>query len=237
VITYGFIFNGANSYIRNGWNIIDFIVVIFSLISLGIISTKLKIVKIIRLLRVLRPLRVISRNKGLRIGIQALVRAIPSIFNVIIISLLFFVIFSIIGVNYFKGTFFSCRFGEDSTPSFVEILTIGSKFDCLNLGGSWMNNDQNFDNVPQAMSTLFQISTTEGWIDVMNSGIDSVGIDLQPAKNHNIYWAFFFVIFIVLGNFLTLNLFAGVVVSTFNKEKEILEKNHLLNSNQSKWVS
>jgi len=62
------------------------------------------------------------------------------------------------------------------------------------------------------------MSTTEGWIDVMNRGIDSVGIDMEPQVNHNLYWAFFFMFFIILGNFLILNLFVGVVVSTFNRE-------------------
>jgi hypothetical protein len=69
IIAYGFAFNGENSYLRGGSNVIDFIVVIVSIISLAITSNKLKIVKILRLLRVLRPLRVISRNKGLKIGI------------------------------------------------------------------------------------------------------------------------------------------------------------------------
>ena len=69
MIGYGFAFNGDNSYLRSGWNVIDFLVVVFSVVSLIITSSKLKIVKIFRLLRVLRPLRVISRNKGLRIGI------------------------------------------------------------------------------------------------------------------------------------------------------------------------
>jgi hypothetical protein len=44
----------------------------------------------------------------LKIAIQALFKAIPSIFNVVVVSLLFFIIFGIIGINYFKGTFFSC---------------------------------------------------------------------------------------------------------------------------------
>lgn len=106
IITFGFLFNKSKSYLRNGWNIIDFVVVIVSIISLALTNNKIKTVKILRLLRVLRPLRVISRNKGLRIGIQALFKALPNIFNVIVISLLFFVIFAIIGVNYFKGSFF-----------------------------------------------------------------------------------------------------------------------------------
>jgi hypothetical protein len=66
------------------------------------------------------------------------------------------------------------------------------------------------------MSTLFQVSTTEGWVDIMNRGIDSVGIDMQPKKNENVSWSLYFMFFIILGNFLVLNLFVGVVVSTFN---------------------
>jgi hypothetical protein len=166
IISIGFLFNGENSYLRNGWNLIDFVVVVISIISMLITSMNLKIIKIFRLLRILRPFRVISRNKGLKIGIQALIMAIPSLFNVLIISLMFFMICGIIGVNYFKGTFFSCEFGNivplemiHNTQDFVN-----TKYDCLNQGGEWINADQNFDNVFEAMSTLFQVSTTEGWI-------------------------------------------------------------------------
>lgn len=69
ILTYGFLINGNNSYMRNGWNFIDFIVVVFSIASLSVSSINLKFVKILRLLRVLRPLRVISRNKGLKVGL------------------------------------------------------------------------------------------------------------------------------------------------------------------------
>jgi hypothetical protein len=179
ILSFGFLFNSENSYLRNGWNIIDFVVVVISIISMMITSDKMKIIKIFRLLRVLRPLRVISRNKGLKIGIQALIMAIPSLFNVLIISLTFFMICAIIGVNYFKGTFFSCIF-NDRYPSEMKYETelfVDTKFDCINLGGEWMNADQHFDNVFEAMSTLFQVTTTEGWVEIMNRGIDSVGID------------------------------------------------------------
>ena len=69
IIAFGFLFNGEVSYIRNGWNAIDFVVVIISIASLVITGNKFKIVKIFRLLRILRPLRVVSKNKGLKIGI------------------------------------------------------------------------------------------------------------------------------------------------------------------------
>jgi hypothetical protein len=70
----------------------------------------------------------------------------------------------------------------------------------------------------------------------MNRGIDSVDIDYQPVKNQTQFWAVYFMIFIILGNFLILNLFVGVVISTFNKEKEILGKGNLLSSRQKEWL-
>jgi hypothetical protein len=112
IIAYGFFFNKDIAYMKNGWNIIDFLVLIISIISKVASSNKFKIVKIFRLLRILRPLRVVSKNKGLKIGIQALFVAIPRLFNVTIVSMFFFIICGIIGINYFKGTFFSCKFGN-----------------------------------------------------------------------------------------------------------------------------
>lgn len=72
------------------------------------------------------------------------------------------------------------------------------------------------------------MSTTEGWVEVMHRVVDSEGIDLQPIKENNIYWSIFCIFFIVVGDFFVLNLFVGVVVSTFNREKELLGKNFLL---------
>jgi hypothetical protein len=80
------------------------------------------------------------------------------------------------------------------------------------------------------------MSTTEGWIDVMNRGVDSVGIDMQPIVENNVYWSLFFMVFIFFGNFIILNLFTGVVCDTYNSEKEILGKNYLLSDNQKKWL-
>jgi len=76
--------------------------------SLTVTNVDLNIFKILRLLRVLRPIRVISKNEGLKISIQSLIMAVPSIGNVVIISFLFFLIFGIVGVNYFKGELYYC---------------------------------------------------------------------------------------------------------------------------------
>lgn len=63
--------------------------------------------KILRILRVLRPLRLISRNEGLKLAINSLILSIPSMLNLILVCLIFFLLFGIFGVNYFKGKIFN----------------------------------------------------------------------------------------------------------------------------------
>ena len=108
VIAHGFLLNGKNSYLRNHWNILDFIIVVISLVSVSIpdeSSEGLATFKVIRMARLLRPIRVISKNDGLKIAIQALYVSVPAMLNLLVIVLLFMVIFAIVGVNLFKGKF------------------------------------------------------------------------------------------------------------------------------------
>ena len=67
VIMRGFMFNGVHSYMKDSWNVLDFLIVLFSLISLAAVNLDLEILKVFRMLRVLRPLRVLKRNFGLKI--------------------------------------------------------------------------------------------------------------------------------------------------------------------------
>ncbi len=40
-----------------------------------------------------------------------------------------------------------------------------------------MNLTLNFDNILNAMVSLYVIASTEGWMDILWSGVDSTGID------------------------------------------------------------
>ena len=64
IIVSGFLMNGGRSYMRDGWNILDFCIVLVSIasLSLGEDAESLRNLKALRTLRVLRPLRLISRN-------------------------------------------------------------------------------------------------------------------------------------------------------------------------------
>jgi len=87
------------------------------------------------------------------------------------------------------------------------------------------------------MLTLFQMMTTEGWVGVMYSGIDSRGIDLQPKENSSPWNLFFFVLFMIIGSQFILNLFVGVVIDNFNKIKEKEEIGNLfVTEGQRNWI-
>lgn len=61
--------------------------------------------------------------------------------------------------------------------------------------------------------------TTEGWISVMSNGVDATGIDKQPKLNNNRWVTIYFVVFIIFGTFLLINLFTAVITDQFNKIK------------------
>lgn len=81
------------------------------------------------------------------------------------------------------------------------------------------------------------MTTTEGWVDVMNSGIDSVGIDMQPKYNNNVIAVIYFAAFMVVGSQFVINLFVGVVIDNFNSIKEKEELGNLfVTDDQRKWI-
>lgn len=186
------------------------------------------------MLRVLRPLRMISRNEGLKIAVISLINAIPQIINALVIALLFFVLFAIFATTYFKGRFFSCL--TDNIEDIVDPSEIISKWDCLNVGGDWINSVLNFDNVLQSLASLFVLSSTEGWADIMYQGVDATDIDLNPKEDNNTAWAFFFMSFMIIGSLFMLNLFVSIVVNTYYVEKDKLYKNEQLSKYQKLWL-
>ena len=62
------------------------------------------------------------------------------------------------------------------------------------------------------MLALFEMSTLEMWLDIMYNGIDAVGVDRQPKRDHNGAIAVFFVSFVIIGAFFVLNLFVSVTI-------------------------
>jgi hypothetical protein len=173
----GFLFNGKYSYLAEGWNKLDFIVVIMSILSFFQFSS-IKVTKTLRNLRVIRPLRMITKNKGLKIAVESLANSVKGILNITILTVLVYFVFGILGVNFFKGLYYRCNTTHlQNDPAFNLLGSIDTKWDCISSGGEWIKRKNRFDNVFYGAFVLFQISTTEGWYDVMMQAVDSTEID------------------------------------------------------------
>ncbi|CAG4947677.1 unnamed protein product [Colias eurytheme] len=212
---------GFYRYFTSFWTLLDFTIVFVSVFSLLIEENEnLKVLRSLRTLRALRPLRAISRWQGMRIVVNALMYAIPSIFNVLLVCLVFWLIFSIMGVQFFGGKFFKC---VDEDGELLPLEIVNDKWECYYNNFSWINSKISFDHVGIAYLALFQVATFEGWMEVMADAVDARGVDLQPAREANLYAYIYFVIFIVCGSFFTLNLFIGVIIDNFNMLKKKYE--------------
>jgi hypothetical protein len=175
VLTFGLLFCGSQSYLRSSWNLLDLAIVVVTGISYLVDTRNIGAVKALRTLKVLRPLRLISRNPGLRISIAALGVALNGLWNIVLVSLLFYFIFGIIAINYFQGILFYCAV-ESGT-------NVDTKWDCLNSGGTWRNSYFNFDNILEAMSANFIISNAVQWQDIMYRTQRARGLDLAPTPD------------------------------------------------------
>lgn len=74
-----------------------------------------------------------------------------------------------------------------------------------------MNAHYHYDNVPEAMITLFIISSLEDWPSLMHQGIDAREVGQSPVKDYNPHAALYFVVLIFVVSFFCVNLFIGVV--------------------------
>lgn len=89
---------------------------------------------------------------------------------------------------------------------------------CECLGLEWGKTiPQQFDNVAVALLTLFEISTTEAWTAVTYAAVDSTEEDMQPIRGNVVWRVWFFILFMLVGAYLVVNLFVGVVVDNFKK--------------------
>ncbi|XP_024599722.1 voltage-dependent T-type calcium channel subunit alpha-1G isoform X27 [Neophocaena asiaeorientalis asiaeorientalis] len=213
---------GEQAYLRSSWNVLDGLLVLISVIDIlvSMVSdsgTKiLGMLRVLRLLRTLRPLRVISRAQGLKLVVETLMSSLKPIGNIVVICCAFFIIFGILGVQLFKGKFFVCQ-GEDTR-------NITNKSDCAEASYRWVRHKYNFDNLGQALMSLFVLASKDGWVDIMYDGLDAVGVDQQPIMNHNPWMLLYFISFLLIVAFFVLNMFVGVVVENFHKCRQHQEE-------------
>ncbi|XP_034983227.1 voltage-dependent L-type calcium channel subunit alpha-1C isoform X14 [Zootoca vivipara] len=234
VIAYGLLFH-PNAYLRNGWNLLDFIIVVVGLFS-AILEQATKAdgvnsiggkgagfdVKALRAFRVLRPLRLVSGVPSLQVVLNSIIKAMVPLLHIALLVLFVIIIYAIIGLELFMGKMHkTCYVSLSETPAEEEpspcapVLAHGRQ--CQNgteCRAGWegpKHGITNFDNFAFAMLTVFQCITMEGWTDVLYWMQDAMGYELP--------WVYF-VSLVIFGSFFVLNLVLGVLSGEFSKERE-----------------
>ncbi|CAL7937216.1 unnamed protein product [Xylocopa violacea] len=223
IIAYGFVAH-PGAYLRNGWNILDFSIVVIGMVSI-VLTMLMKEgfdVKALRAFRVLRPLRLVSGVPSLQVVLNSILRAMIPLLHIALLVLFVIIIYAIIGLELFSGKMHkTCR--HNVTDAIMEdpIPCGPGGFQCDKVGPEYYCSKQfwegpnwgitNFDNFGLAMLTVFQCVTLEGWTEVLYSIEDAMGSSWQ--------WIYF-ISMVILGAFFVMNLILGVLSGEFSKERE-----------------
>ncbi|CAK7292916.1 Voltage-dependent L-type calcium channel subunit alpha-1D [Vulpes lagopus] len=191
IIAYGLLLH-PNAYVRNGWNLLDFVIVIVGLFSVILEQLTKETeggnhssgksggfdVKALRAFRVLRPLRLVSGVPSLQVVLNSIIKAMVPLLHIALLVLFVIIIYAIIGLELFIGKMHKTCFFADSDIIAEEdpapCAFSGNGRQCAANGtecrSGWVGPNggiTNFDNFAFAMLTVFQCITMEGWTDVL----------------------------------------------------------------------
>ena len=164
--------------------------------------------------------------------------AMPRIFNLQLVVLFFMYTFAILLTTLFSGQAHHCMFDHLPLSITQKEELIKSKWDCINYGGEWTHNMAlNFDNTLHSMLMIFILQSGNRMEDIYLTMIDAVGVDLQPQREVNYFYAFLHSVLIMLFTVLFFNMFVGVVIEVYKREQSRITNNHLIGPEQRMWVT
>ena len=137
---------GPVHFSRDKFNIFDTIVVIMSILDIFFIEgdSKFSALRAFRLFRIFKIFRV----GNLRVLLDSIAMSIKSIGNYVILLLLYFYVYALLGMQFFAGIL---KFDEDGNYN-------------LDTGTS---PRENFDNIGWAFLTIFKLLIGDNWNIVM----------------------------------------------------------------------
>ena len=241
VIALGLVMD-EGSYLRDHWNKMDFIIVVFSLIDIKSFvdthsntdgdASSLSFLKVVRLFRTLRLLRLISHNFQLRLLISSLFDSLLPIISTLLIVVIVFFMFSIVGINLFYNLYHNCyvpakqrgfTLADNDFTKYLYSHNVDNNMPaiaqfCADRYNGIMDTGPTFkfDNIFNSLVTSYVLSTMEGWPELMNE-----------YRVFNDFYGIFFLVYILVVSYFFLNLFTGVMFKYFNdawkRERQLAE--------------
>ncbi|XP_051003556.1 voltage-dependent R-type calcium channel subunit alpha-1E isoform X2 [Acomys russatus] len=220
IVALGFIFH-KGSYLRNGWNVMDFIVVLSGILATAGTHFNTHVdLRTLRAVRVLRPLKLVSGIPSLQIVLKSIMKAMVPLLQIGLLLFFAILMFAIIGLEFYSGKLHRACFMNNSgilegfdPPHPCGVQGCPAGYECKDWIGP---NDgiTQFDNILFAVLTVFQCITMEGWTTVLYNTNDALGATWN--------WLYFIPL-IIIGSFFVLNLVLGVLSGEFAKERERVE--------------
>lgn len=189
------VFIGRGTYLTSGWNRLDFVVVMSSIVNL-VPYVDIGNISLLRVFRVMRPLRAISRFPGVRVLVSLLLDTMPMLQHICVLITCVFFLFSIIGSQLWQGILrkrcvdptnggvyepdpeepyycsvpgeaFGNGCGMSATINNGTANVTYVYTECRDAGDNPGAGVINFDNALFAWITIFQVITCEDWVAIM----------------------------------------------------------------------
>lgn len=244
----GVFWEHKKAYFRQGWNLLDFVLLLFQVLDLLGVNG----LRAVRVLRVLRPLRLLNKIESLQLMLSAIYQSSVDIFNVLLLWLFAYVAFAVVGMYLFGGKFYQC-----SDPTFVgpplnpleppgslvgwRENCVGNSFAYQGVNGDYLvsvstptgilkprvwSNPANapsgvgfsFDNFGLAMQTLFEASTMKSWSTYVYATTDATTIGQHPIPRNNFWNVIFFQVWVAISCFFLLQMVIGVLIDAINQQ-------------------
>ncbi|XP_039529656.1 calcium channel, voltage-dependent, L type, alpha 1D subunit, a isoform X6 [Pimephales promelas] len=242
IIAYGLVMH-QNAYVRNGWNMLDFVIVVIGLFSVvlelltkdgekEIVGTHPPVhghggkpggfdVKALRAFRVLRPLRLVSGVPSLQVVLNSIIKAMVPLLHIALLVLFVIIIYAIIGLELFIGKMHAtCYYqGTDIIEDEPAPCAINRHGRTCTINGTeckegWHGPNGGITNFDNFMFAMLTVFQC-----ITMEGWTDVLYWMNDAMGLELPWVYF-VSLVIFGSFFVLNLVLGVLSGEFSKERE-----------------
>ncbi|CAO0803366.1 unnamed protein product [Mucor circinelloides] len=261
IIVYGLFVNSTpnskTAFLRHSWNRVDIVSIVSYWIDLALLLSQQEIIGedrrilVFKMLSALVLLRLLNLTDGSRVILNSLKKAAPLLVNVLFFVLFFFVIFAIVGVQSFKGSFRRhCVWHDPNNSSNVQELQ--------QYCGGYINATG--DVVPYLLKDGSEAPWSKGFICEMGltceetenpfggtisfdnifssmllvmiiTGVQSWTDRMYDMMDAEYFVAsLYFVIIVIVMNFWLINLFIAVITEMFAKVREDSQHSAFTNS-------
>ncbi|KAJ9059050.1 hypothetical protein DSO57_1006528 [Entomophthora muscae] len=216
VVADGMLFT-PNAYLFSAWNLFYFMALVISYIDYFAAFQQAEgLSRVARAGKAFRVLRLINFSETAKFTLNAvLVSGFWKLFDAASITMCFLIPWAIYLQNVFAGRFYSCNDGDVGTMAECVGEFVDSKLK-ITMPRQWANPwKYSFDDFPSALRILFEVTSGEGWTDLMKQCMKVTEPGVQPVAFASPFNSILIVTFNFMVSVSILSLFVSIVIDNF----------------------